>query len=238
MTGEPTPRRRWFPDTRLNHAGHVLRHETTGDPARPMLHNCPETRAAAVVSLAEVAGALRKMASRMRAMGLGPGARGLTCMPNIPETVIAARAITAIGRARVRRADGDRPLLPDRPRRGRCLVLLFHNRPDGIEHTDVGATHEWPRGCPRRPPEPSRRWPALAYRRLDPFDLAALVPVMRVGSPSAAETFDWVYDAVKPDVWASAIGWHGGLPRHPRRLATRNPEALDWFAAFAASRTR
>ena len=96
-TAEPMPRTRWFPDTKLNYAEHVLRHETAGDPDRVMLHHSSELRAPATMSWAEVAGAVRKLATRLRAMGYGPGSRIAAYMPNIPETVIAMLATTAIG---------------------------------------------------------------------------------------------------------------------------------------------
>ena len=49
------------------------------------------------MSWAEVAGAVRKLATRMRALGLGKGDRVVAYMPNIPETVVAMLATTAIG---------------------------------------------------------------------------------------------------------------------------------------------
>ncbi|MEZ5751075.1 MAG: acetoacetate--CoA ligase [Paracoccaceae bacterium] len=97
MTDAPMPRTRWFTGTRLNYAEHVLRHETTGDPTRTMIHHCSELRPLASLSWAEVGGQVRKLAERLRAMGIGPGDRIVAYMPNIPETVIAMLASTAIG---------------------------------------------------------------------------------------------------------------------------------------------
>jgi len=97
VTDDPMPRTRWFTGTRLNFAEHVLRHETTGDPARPMLRHASELRELDAMSWAEVAGAVRKLATKLRAMGIGPGDRIVAYMPNIPETVIAMLATTAIG---------------------------------------------------------------------------------------------------------------------------------------------
>jgi acetoacetyl-CoA synthetase len=96
VTGE-MPRARWFPGTRMNYAEHVLRHEMSGDPDRTMLHHGSETRAMASASWAEVAGAVRKLATRLRTMGIGKGDRVAAYMPNLPETVIAMLATTAIG---------------------------------------------------------------------------------------------------------------------------------------------
>lgn len=97
MTDDPMPRTRWFTGTRLNYAEHVLRHETTGDPSRPMLHHSSECRAPATTSWAEVGSAVRRLATALRERGIGPGDRVVAYMPNIPEAVIAMLATTAIG---------------------------------------------------------------------------------------------------------------------------------------------
>ena len=97
LTDAPMPRTRWLPGARLNYAEHVLRHEGSGDPARVMLHHVSELRPMATMSWAEVGGAVRKLATRLRAMGIGPGDRVVAYMPNLPETVIAMLATTAIG---------------------------------------------------------------------------------------------------------------------------------------------
>lgn len=97
VTDDPMPRTRWFTGTRMNYAEHVLRHETSGDPNRPMLHHSSELRPLKAMSWADMGGAVRKLATRLREMGIGPGDRIVAYMPNIPETVIAMLASTAIG---------------------------------------------------------------------------------------------------------------------------------------------
>lgn len=97
MTDDPMPRTRWFTGTRLNYAEHVLRNETNGDPARAMMHHCSELRELSTISWAETASAVRRLATQLRELGLGPGDRIVAYMPNIPETVIAMLATTAIG---------------------------------------------------------------------------------------------------------------------------------------------
>jgi acetoacetyl-CoA synthetase len=97
LTDDPMPRTRWLPGARLNYAEHVLRHESSGDPGRVMLHHGSESRDMATASWAQVAGAVRRLATRLRAMGIGPGDRVVAYMPNLPETVIAMLATTAIG---------------------------------------------------------------------------------------------------------------------------------------------
>lgn len=97
LTDAAMPRTRWLPAARLNYAEHVLRHETSGDPNRPMLHHVSELRPMAAMSWAEVGAQVRKLATRLRSMGIGPGDRVVAYMPNLPETVIAMLATTAIG---------------------------------------------------------------------------------------------------------------------------------------------
>jgi acetoacetyl-CoA synthetase len=97
VTADPMPRTRWFTGTRMNYAEHVLRHEMTGDPARVMLHHGSELRPFDTMSWAEVGSAVRKLAMRLRAMGIVPGDRIVAYLPNIPETLIAMLATTAIG---------------------------------------------------------------------------------------------------------------------------------------------
>jgi acetoacetyl-CoA synthetase len=97
LTDDPMPRTRWFTGTQMNYAEHVLRHEHTGDPSRVMLHHSSELRSMQTASWADIAGAVRKLATRLRAMGLGEGDRIVAYMPNLPETVIAMLATTAIG---------------------------------------------------------------------------------------------------------------------------------------------
>lgn len=97
LTDDPMPYTRWFTGTRMNYAEHVLRHEVSGDPARTMLYHASERRPMDVMSWSEVAGQVRVLATRLRAMGIEPGDRIVAYMPNIPETVIAMLAATAIG---------------------------------------------------------------------------------------------------------------------------------------------
>ena len=97
MTSNPMPRTRWFTGTQLNYAEHVLRHETDRDPSRPMLHHSSEVRELTSASWEQVAGDVRRLATTLRQMGIEPGDRVVAYMPNIPETVIAMLATTAIG---------------------------------------------------------------------------------------------------------------------------------------------
>lgn len=98
MTADPMPRTRWFTGTKVNYAEHVLRHEAQAAPDEEMLNHCSELRPdMAALTWGEVGGEVRKLAMRLREMGVVPGDRIVAYMPNIPETVIAMLAATAIG---------------------------------------------------------------------------------------------------------------------------------------------
>ena len=84
----------WFPGARLNYAQHVLRHERPGQDA---LYYQSETAPLTGLPWPDLANGVRVLATRLRNMGIGPGDRVASCMPNIPQTVIAMLATTSIG---------------------------------------------------------------------------------------------------------------------------------------------
>ncbi|MGH8327089.1 MAG: AMP-binding protein, partial [Steroidobacteraceae bacterium] len=88
------PGAEWFPGARLNYAQNVLRREREGGVA--LLH-ASETRPPEALAWPELAGQVRILATRLRALGVQPGDRVVAWMPNIPQTVIAMLATTAIG---------------------------------------------------------------------------------------------------------------------------------------------
>jgi acetoacetyl-CoA synthetase len=88
------PGAQWFPGARLNYAQHVLRRERPGEPA---LFHVSETAPVAGLDWADLAGQVRILATRLREMGVRPGDRVASYMPNIPQTVIAMLATTSIG---------------------------------------------------------------------------------------------------------------------------------------------
>ncbi len=90
------PGAEWFVGSRVNYAEHVLRRETD-HPERTMLYHLSEQRPLAEMSWGEVGGKVRILATRLREMGVGPGDRVVSYLPNIPETIIACLATTAIG---------------------------------------------------------------------------------------------------------------------------------------------
>ncbi|WP_051278154.1 acetoacetate--CoA ligase [Solimonas flava] len=90
------PGAQWFEGARVNYAEHLLRHEDA-DPDAPALLYASERRAPGQLSRRELGHRVRVLATRLRALGIGPGDRVGAYMPNIPETAIAMLATTAIG---------------------------------------------------------------------------------------------------------------------------------------------
>lgn len=91
------PGARWFEGARVNYAEHVLRQETRGDPARAAFHHLSETRELAAMSWGELGAQVRVLATRLRELGIGPGDRVVSYLPNVPETAVAMLATVAIG---------------------------------------------------------------------------------------------------------------------------------------------
>jgi len=87
----------WFRGSRVNYAEHLLRHERRAAPGETALVHSSELRPLATTSWQELGAAVRVLATQLRALGVVPGDRVVAYMPNIPETVIAMLATTAIG---------------------------------------------------------------------------------------------------------------------------------------------
>ena len=84
----------WFPGARLNYAEHVLRSERPGQDA---LYYQSETVPLTGLPWPDLANSVRVLATRLRDMGVRPGDRVASCMPNTPQTAIAMLAATSIG---------------------------------------------------------------------------------------------------------------------------------------------
>lgn len=87
---------RWFEGSRVNYAEHMLRHARSAGAATA-LHHESELRAGGRTSWAELAAAVRVMATSLRQLGIGPGDRVVAYLPNIPEAAVAMMATAAIG---------------------------------------------------------------------------------------------------------------------------------------------
>jgi acetoacetyl-CoA synthetase len=86
--------KQWFPGARLNYAEHVLRNERPGVDA--LLYRNEATPLAGL-PWETFAAQVRVLATRLREMGVRPGDRVVSCLPNIPQAVIAMLATTSIG---------------------------------------------------------------------------------------------------------------------------------------------
>jgi acetoacetyl-CoA synthetase len=91
---EMKPGNHWFVGSRVNFAEHILRNEREGVTA---LFYQSEIRGMGEMSWQELAGSVRILATKMRAMNVRPGDAVCCLMPNIPETVIAMLASISIG---------------------------------------------------------------------------------------------------------------------------------------------
>ncbi|WP_229814370.1 acetoacetate--CoA ligase [Novosphingobium colocasiae] len=96
-TGSTLEATRWFDGTRVNYAEHLLRHEGQAAPGETALVHSTELRPLATMSWEELGGKVRILATRLRELGVVPGDRLVSYMPNIPETAIAMLATVAIG---------------------------------------------------------------------------------------------------------------------------------------------
>jgi acetoacetyl-CoA synthetase len=88
------PGAEWFPGARLNYAQHFLRRERPGTDA---LMHLSETTPLTGMPWETLAGQVRVLATKLRALGVRPGDRVASYLPNIPQTVIAMLATTSIG---------------------------------------------------------------------------------------------------------------------------------------------
>jgi acetoacetyl-CoA synthetase len=88
------PGAQWFPGARLNYAQHILRNERPGADA---LLFRSETTPLAGLPWTELAAQVRVLATRLRELGLRPGDRVASYLPNIPQAVVAMLATTSIG---------------------------------------------------------------------------------------------------------------------------------------------
>ncbi len=88
------PGAEWFPGATLNYAEHALRHEREGAVALMYLS---ERRSLMALSWTDLGGQVRRLATRLRALGVAPGDRVIAYLPNSPEAVIAMLATVSIG---------------------------------------------------------------------------------------------------------------------------------------------
>lgn len=88
---------RWFEGSKVNYAEHLLRTEATAAPDKVAIHYASETEPLRTVSWHELGRQVRAVATELRRLGIGPGDRVASYLPNIPETVVAVLATAAVG---------------------------------------------------------------------------------------------------------------------------------------------
>ncbi|HUN30409.1 MAG TPA: acetoacetate--CoA ligase [Trebonia sp.] len=88
------PGAQWFPGATLNYAEHVLRNERPGEVA---LYCASEDSGVTALLWDDLAPVVRVLATQLRHLGVRPGDRVGSVLPNIPQAVIAMLAATSIG---------------------------------------------------------------------------------------------------------------------------------------------
>lgn len=88
------PGARWFTGATLNYAEQIFAAASTD---RPALFAISESRPPVEMSWADLEASVASVAAALREMGVAPGDRVASYMPNIPETVIALLATASIG---------------------------------------------------------------------------------------------------------------------------------------------
>lgn len=91
------PGGQWFAGARVNYVEHLLRYAKQAGPDEVVFHHASETRPIAGMTWHELAAQVRVAATKLRALGLGPGDRVVSYLPNVPETAVAMMATVAIG---------------------------------------------------------------------------------------------------------------------------------------------
>ena len=97
LTGDEMLGASWFEGAQVNFAEHALRHEASATAGEVVFHHSSETREVATMTWSELGSAVRRLAERLRDLGIRPGDRIVSYMPNIPETAIAMLATVAVG---------------------------------------------------------------------------------------------------------------------------------------------
>lgn len=91
------PDTKWFEGARVNYAEHLLNATSLGDPNRAAIISVSEARRRWDMSWRELDERVKRLATAMRELGLTPGDRVVSYMPNTAETVVAMLATIAIG---------------------------------------------------------------------------------------------------------------------------------------------
>lgn len=88
------PGAEWFPGARVNYIQTLL---SKGDGNKTAIHAAGEEGPAQKISWAELKDQVYKVATSLRELGIGPGDRVVSYMPNVPEAAVAFFATASIG---------------------------------------------------------------------------------------------------------------------------------------------
>jgi acetoacetyl-CoA synthetase len=94
LGSQTMPGAQWYPNAQLNYAEHVFRSATN---KRPAIIARSEDTGTQEISWADLRRDTGAMAAYLRDLGVGPGDRVASYMPNRPETVVAFLACASLG---------------------------------------------------------------------------------------------------------------------------------------------
>lgn len=94
LSNRTMPGSRWFPGGMLNYAEHIFRNRIGDEPA---LLAKAESGPVKNVTWAELSHNVSSVASQLRELGVVPGDRVVSYLPNVPEAVIALLATVSLG---------------------------------------------------------------------------------------------------------------------------------------------
>jgi acetoacetyl-CoA synthetase len=86
----------WFPDARLNFAENLLTHRAAGDAGDALVFR-GEDKLARRVTHAELVATTSRVASALKAHGVGIGDRIAAYLPNMPEAIVAMLGASSLG---------------------------------------------------------------------------------------------------------------------------------------------
>lgn len=88
---------RWFAGARVNYSEHLLRHEAKASDHDVAFYHSAETRPLEALTWVDLGDRVRSLATALRTIGIQPGDRVVSYMPNVWETAVAMLASVAIG---------------------------------------------------------------------------------------------------------------------------------------------
>lgn len=98
LDSEKMPGATWFEDSRINLTQQVFRfHRSEQESTRPAIIAKSEVRPTVQLSWGELRRQIGSVANALRGMGVQPGDRVVSYLPNLPETVVAFYACASIG---------------------------------------------------------------------------------------------------------------------------------------------